>query len=90
MKALAGIRARSASADGLHSLVVTEKGALYSFGGGNEEELGHGIVDDEHFPKLVDALRHVRIAAAAAGSYYSLALAEDGWSSLGAATAMVS
>ena len=40
--------------------------------------LGHGSDEDEHSPKMVDALRHVRIAAASAGVFHSLALAEDG------------
>jgi alpha-tubulin suppressor-like RCC1 family protein len=78
VEALTGARARSASAGVWHSLVVTEEGALYSFGRGEYEQLSHGSKEDEHSPKLVDALRHVRIAAAAAGGYHSLALTEDG------------
>ena len=78
MEVLAGVRARSASAGAEHSLVATEGGALYSFGPGADGRLGHGGVGSERWPKMVDALRHVRIAAAAAGSRHSLALAEDG------------
>ena len=78
VEALTGVRARSASAGGSHSLVVAEKGALYSFGHGARRQLGHGCVDEERCSKIVDALRHVRITAAAAGSHHSLALAENG------------
>ena len=78
VEALTGVRARSASAGGSRSLVVTEEGALYSFGYGADGQLDHGRRHHEDSPKMVDALRHVRIAAAAAGGYLSLALAEDG------------
>ncbi len=78
VEALAGARIRSASAGGAHSLVVTEEGALYSFGYGSKGQLGHGSDGHERFPKMVDALRNVHIAVAAAGSVQSLALAEDG------------
>ena len=71
--ALTGVRARSASTGNLHSLVVTEEGALYSVGSGSQEILGHINEDAEPSPKLVDALRHVRIAAAADGACHSLA-----------------
>ena len=76
--ALMGVRARSASAGDMHSLVVIEEGALYSFGCGSRGNLGRGSNVAEHTPKMVVALRHVRIAAAAAGAGHSLALAEDG------------
>ena len=78
VEALTGVRARSASAGTKHSLVVTEEGALYSFGRGTEGQLGRGIVDESSTPEMVDALLHVRIAAAAAGHLHSLALAADG------------
>ena len=78
VEALASVRVRSASAGSMHSLVLTEEGAFHSFGKGGEGRLGHCSVDDEHSPKMVDALRRVRIVAAAAGSNHSLALAEDG------------
>jgi hypothetical protein len=73
VEALTGVGARSASAGRLHSLVVTEKGALYSFGGGFNGQLGHGSNDHERSPKMVDALRNVRIAVTAASGDHSLA-----------------
>ena len=51
---------------------------MYSFGGGQCGKHGHGSDEDEPSPKMVDALRHVRIAAAAAGGGHSLALTEYG------------
>lgn len=72
-----GVRACNAAVGGGHSLVVTEAGALFSFG--NSRQLGHGDSSDERrSPKKVDTLSHVRIVAAAAGSNSSMALADDG------------
>jgi alpha-tubulin suppressor-like RCC1 family protein len=75
---LAGIRVRSASAGNLHSLVVTEDGAVYSFGRGSEGQLGHRGTQDEYTPRQVRSLRHVHICSAAAGGTTSLALSSDG------------
>ena len=76
--ALGGVHVRNVSAGFSHSLVVTEEGTLYAFGEGNNGRLGHGHLGSEHYPKVVDALRHERITAAAAGGEHSLALTEDG------------
>ena len=57
---------------------MTENGALYSFGASFCGQLGHGSVDSKRSPKMVDALRHVRIAATAVGTNFSLALTDDG------------
>jgi alpha-tubulin suppressor-like RCC1 family protein len=48
VEALTGVRARSASAGGTHSLVMTEEGVVYSCG---RDEYGHlGRVGEEHYP----------------------------------------
>ncbi len=67
VEALTDVGARSASAGAYHSLVVTEEGALYFFSRGLLGPLGHGSDDEEHSPRMVNALHHVRIAAADAG-----------------------
>ena len=78
VRALAGVHAHSASAGTSHSLVVADEGTLYSFGEGNHGRLGHGLNTDEHYPRAIDALQHLRITSAAAGCDHSLALAADG------------
>jgi alpha-tubulin suppressor-like RCC1 family protein len=78
VEALAGVRSRSASAGTLHSLVVTEDGALYTFGAGSRGELGHGNYNDTCNPAIVESLRSMRIVAAAAGHSHSIALTADG------------
>jgi alpha-tubulin suppressor-like RCC1 family protein len=51
---------------------------MYSFGNCEFGQLGHGSFDCESSPKIVDALRHVRIATPAAGRFHSRALSDDG------------
>ena len=78
IRSLVGTRVRSASAGILHSLVVAEDGGIYSFGRGTEGQLGHRGTRDEHTPRRIRALRHIRITSAAAAGTSSLALASDG------------
>ncbi len=55
-----------------------QEGALFSFGEGDSGKLGHGSDEWWCLSEMVDALRYVRITAAAAGGDHSLALPEDG------------
>lgn len=77
---LASVRVRCAAAGAFHFLVVTEEGQLYTFGDNRHGQLGHGLHSHTKYtqPKLVDYLKHVRIASATAGNYHSLALTEGG------------
>ncbi|KAL2318203.1 hypothetical protein Fmac_032079 [Flemingia macrophylla] len=65
-----------------HTLLLTGDGHVYSWGRGMLGRLGRGSEYDEHFPvriKFCDSEEDtVRIVGIAAGSYHSLALAEDG------------
>lgn len=76
VRGLTGVRARSASVGRAHSLVVTERGALYAFGAGCFGQLGHGSTEDVHSPKMVGALSNVR--AVATDEAVSFALSQDG------------
>jgi alpha-tubulin suppressor-like RCC1 family protein len=67
-----------ASAGLEHSLVVTDEGALYSFGCGSNGRLGNGSSASSCSPTHVFALRGVRVASTAAGDDHSLALAANG------------
>ena len=87
LSVLSGIKASSVAAGAAHSLVVTDIGRVYSFGRGHHGPLGHHDEDDaafpwmqqdQHVPKLVDALRDVNVVAAAAGEYHSMALSDYG------------
>ena len=78
VEALAGIRVRNASVGSMHSLVVADAGAIYSFGCHTNGQLGRSIIRRFDPPARVDALRHVRIVGTAAGEDFSLAHADDG------------
>ena len=63
-----------------HSAVVSEDGALYTFGQGNWGVLGHGNEDSINFrkPRLVEGLSKSKVVDVAMGEYHTLALTEDG------------
>ena len=65
-----------------HALAVTTGGALFSWGHGEDGQLGNGSTEDDDVPRLVRALEGVPIACVAAGTSTSLALARSGeiWS----------
>ena len=66
-----------------HSLVLTREGGVYSFGSGFAGKLGHGDRRNQLLPRLVEALRGVKVAMVAAGSYHSLVVAEGSAYSFG-------
>lgn len=51
-----------------HSIVVTSKGAVFSFGSGNSGQLGHGSTDEESHPRLIRSLQGIRIIHATVGA----------------------
>jgi alpha-tubulin suppressor-like RCC1 family protein len=67
----------SVSAAEAHTLVLTEAGAVLSFGGGHWGRLGHGDTEDQRTPKVIEALRDERVVAVSAGNH-SLVLTEAG------------
>jgi alpha-tubulin suppressor-like RCC1 family protein len=75
---LQGVSVCGVAAGGLHSLVVSTTGRLYSFGCRALGALGHGDQDDQMTPRLVEGLHGLRVLAVAAGKYHSLALSEAG------------
>eukprot|EP00947_MAST-08B_sp_MAST-8B-sp1_P003948 g3948.t1 len=78
IEALSGVRVRAVSAGEYHSMFLTEDGKVYSCGLGFYSQLGHGNQEDQHVPKLIEALSGVRVCAVSAGYWHSLFLTEDG------------
>jgi len=62
------------------TLVVTDVGAVFSFGDGEDGALGHGSLEAEVLPRRIEALAQTgrRFVAVAAGDRNSLALTEGG------------
>ena len=82
VEAFDGQRVVAVSAGGDHSLALTAGGAVLSWGGGGDGELGHGDVRNQLLPKKVEAFAGQRVVAVSAGSEHGLALTSDGavWS----------
>ena len=76
--ALAATPVRGASAGGDHSVVLSEAGEVWTFGCGEEGQLGHGDRANQLEPRRVAALEGQRVAEARAGFFYTAALMQDG------------
>ena len=64
---------------GFHTAVVTDDGCVYTFGGGEHGQLGHGDKINKLKPTLVQALTDTcRITQITCGWSHSVALSEDG------------
>ncbi|GAQ89192.1 Putative ubiquitin-protein ligase [Klebsormidium nitens] len=64
---------------GDHTLAITRKGELYTWGRGRWGQCGHGTTDDTFSPTLVTGLpKGVRVAHASAGTRHTLAVLEKG------------
>ena len=59
-----------------HSLLLTEHGQVFTWGGGSRGQLGHGNLVSEDKPKLVMALDGMRIRKVAAGGWHSACISQ--------------
>jgi len=75
---LASQRVVQASAGPCHTLALTDRGKVFSFGNPQCGRLGHGDDQPCFYPCLVQTLLHEKIRSVSAGECYSLALTEDG------------
>ena len=78
IEAFAGQCVIAVSAGGMYSLAITAGGAVWSWGVGQFEMLGHGDLQWQLLPKKVEAFAGRRVVAVSAGYEHSLALADDG------------
>ncbi|GAB2299743.1 hypothetical protein Dimus_033797 [Dionaea muscipula] len=63
---------------GRHSAVVTDAGALLTFGWGLYGQCGQGSTDDELSPSCVTSLLGIRISGVAAGLWHTACVSADG------------
>eukprot|EP01084_Bolivina_argentea_P299014 515400_1 len=65
-----------------HTLLLTAKGLLLSWGGGNSDgnngQLGHGSREPQHTPKIIESLNVINIIYISAGGYHSLCVDKNG------------
>ncbi|EXC04695.1 hypothetical protein L484_009887 [Morus notabilis] len=63
---------------GRHSAVITDAGALLTFGWGLYGQCGQGCTDDELSPVCVSSLLGIRIESVAAGLWHTVCVSSDG------------
>ncbi|KAK9077896.1 hypothetical protein SSX86_001953 [Deinandra increscens subsp. villosa] len=63
---------------GRHSVVITDAGALMTFGWGLYGQCGQGSTDDELSPTCVTSLLGIRIDGVAAGLWHTICISGDG------------
>ena len=68
------------SAGNNHSMAITELGELYTWGEGIYGQLGHGINNNEQYPKKVEYFTNkFKIIDCAGGAAHTIALTEEGY-----------
>jgi alpha-tubulin suppressor-like RCC1 family protein len=76
IEALNHVVVKQVAAGGLHSIVLTRDGDVFTWGYGHYGQLGHGNKRDQNVPKQVEGLTNVTDIAA--GVFHSLAVVEAG------------
>ncbi|KAL6652506.1 hypothetical protein ACP70R_011431 [Stipagrostis hirtigluma subsp. patula] len=61
-----------------HSIAVTAKGDVYSFGSNNSGQLGLGNTEDQSKPCIIKSLQGIRIIQAAVGSRRTMLVSDTG------------
>uniref|UniRef100_A0A8C5U0E9 RCC1 domain containing 1 n=1 Tax=Malurus cyaneus samueli TaxID=2593467 RepID=A0A8C5U0E9_9PASS len=74
----AGVRARRLVLGTEHALALGAAGEVFTWGGGRHGQLGHGTLESEPQPRLVEALAGVPMQAVAAGGWHSASVSEAG------------
>lgn len=72
------LRVRQLQLGAEHVLLLCEAGQVFSWGGGRHGQLGHGTLEAELEPRLLEALQGLRMAEVAAGGWHSVCLSETG------------
>lgn len=60
-----------------HSLLTTMNNLLYSFGYGNDYQLGHGIKQMKYVPTLIEIFKEVTIVNVAGGCHHTLCIDDE-------------
>ncbi|GLU06133.1 hypothetical protein SLE2022_231900 [Rubroshorea leprosula] len=61
-----------------HSIAVTSKGVVYSFGSNSSGQLGHGNTEEDWRPQAIRSLQEIRIIQAAAGAGRTMLISDAG------------
>lgn len=63
---------------GRHTLALSEEGKVFSWGSSSEGQLGHGMCEPSHIPRLILSLEGIKIVQVECGWSHSLCLSADG------------
>ena len=76
LRALARHRIADVVCGWSHTMCLTDEGAVYTWGKGQDGQLGHGTTQDEPEPRLVSyfGAHHIKVVALAGGYFHSAAL----------------
>uniref|UniRef100_G3SBF9 RCC1 domain-containing protein 1 n=1 Tax=Gorilla gorilla gorilla TaxID=9595 RepID=G3SBF9_GORGO len=72
------LRARQLELGAEHALLLDAAGQVFSWGGGRHGQLGHGTLEAELEPRLLEALQGLVMAEVAAGGWHSVCVSETG------------
>ncbi|XP_004398340.1 PREDICTED: RCC1 domain-containing protein 1 [Odobenus rosmarus divergens] len=72
------LRARRLELGAEHALLLDEAGQVFSWGQGRHGQLGHGALEAEPEPRLLEALQGLPMAEVAAGGWHSVCVSETG------------
>ncbi|XP_007943342.1 RCC1 domain-containing protein 1 [Orycteropus afer afer] len=72
------LRARRLELGAEHALLLGAAGQVFSWGSGRHGQLGHGTLEAELEPKLLEALQGLHMAEVAAGGWHSVCVSETG------------
>ncbi|XP_057575935.1 RCC1 domain-containing protein 1 isoform X2 [Hippopotamus amphibius kiboko] len=72
------LRARRLELGAEHALLLDAAGQVFSWGEGRHGQLGHGTLEAEPEPKLLEALQGLPMAEVAAGGWHSVCVSEMG------------
>ncbi|OXB77575.1 UNVERIFIED_CONTAM: hypothetical protein H355_002884 [Colinus virginianus] len=75
---LPGLPLRALALGHEHAVGLGAAGEVYGWGGGRHGQLGHGSVESERRPRVVEALRGVPVRAVAAGGWHSACVSDGG------------
>jgi len=78
VEALQGKKVVGASAGDCHTVAWTEEGELFTCGNGDCGQLGHGELNHELVPRLVDTLVGKKVVSAAAADAHTVVTTETG------------
>uniref|UniRef100_A0A8C5KZA8 RCC1 domain containing 1 n=1 Tax=Jaculus jaculus TaxID=51337 RepID=A0A8C5KZA8_JACJA len=72
------LQARQLDLGNEHVLLLCAAGQVFSWGGGRHGQLGHGTLEAELEPRMLEALQGLRMAQVAAGGWHSVCVSETG------------